>query len=59
MELWCVEDNNFTNTDLNFYDCGEEICVPEYSFGPVARDHFIIHFILSGKGTFKSGIKLY
>ena len=26
MEVWCVEDDNFTNTDLNFYDCGEEVC---------------------------------
>ena len=30
-----------------------------YFFGPVARDHFIIHFILSGKGTFRCGKNLY
>jgi len=59
MELWCVESDNFTNTDLNFYDCGEERCANGYFFGPVARDRFIIHFILSGKGTFKCGQKLY
>lgn len=59
MEVWCVETNNFTNTDLNFYDCGEEVCAKGYSFGPVARDRYIVHFILSGKGTFKCGKKLY
>jgi len=59
MELWCVEDSNFTNTDLNFYDCGEEVCSNGYFFGPVARNHFIIHFILSGKGTFRCGKKQY
>jgi len=59
MEVWCVEDDKFTNTDLNFYDCGEEVCAPGYFFGPVARDRFIIHFILSGKGTFRCGKNLY
>ncbi|MBU3182841.1 AraC family transcriptional regulator [Clostridium psychrophilum] len=59
MEVWCVENANFTNTDLNFYDCGEEVCAKGYFFGPVARNHYIIHFILSGKGTFICGKKLY
>lgn len=59
MEVWCVESDNFANTDLNFYDCGEEVCSSGYFFGPVARNHFIIHFILSGKGTFRCGKKLY
>jgi len=59
MEVWCVESDNFTNTDLNFYDCGEEVCSSGYFWGPVARNHFIIHFILSGKGIFRCGKKQY
>lgn len=59
MEQWYVGNDDFTNTDLNFYDCGEEVCASGYFYGPAVRNHFIIHFILSGKGTFKCGKKLY
>jgi AraC-like DNA-binding protein len=30
---------------------GEEKCSPEHSFGPYVREHFIIHFVISGCGT--------
>jgi len=29
---------------------GEERCEPRHSFGPYIREHFLIHFVLSGKG---------
>lgn len=58
-EQWYVGNTDFTNTDLNFYDCGEEVCTSGYSYGPAVRNHFIIHFILSGKGTFRCGKKTY
>ncbi len=57
--MWIVENDKFTNTDLNFYDCGEEKCPNGYFFGPAVRNHFVLHFILSGKGTFRCGKKLY
>ncbi len=31
--------------------CGIEHCPPDKSYGPVIRDDFHVHFILSGKGT--------
>jgi len=34
------------------YRCGIEDCAPGHSWGPAVRDHFIIHYILKGKGTF-------
>ncbi len=40
------------NTDLNVYRCGIEECLPDYSWGPGVRDHYIIHLIISGKGCF-------
>ncbi|NLB78217.1 MAG: AraC family transcriptional regulator [Clostridiaceae bacterium] len=40
------------NTDLNVYRCGIEECLPYHSWGPGVRDHYIIHVILSGKGSF-------
>ena len=30
---------------------GEHICPSSHSYGPYIRDHYIIHFCLSGKGT--------
>jgi AraC-like DNA-binding protein len=40
------------NTDLNVYRCGIEECLPEHSWGPGVRDHYIIHVIISGRGCF-------
>ena len=42
----------FNNTDLNIYQCGSEICNSEHSYGPAVRDHFLFHYIVSGKGIF-------
>ena len=41
------------HTDLNMYRCGIEDCVSRHSWGPAVRDHFIIHYILGGKGIFQ------
>ncbi len=40
--------------ELNIYQYGMEDCVPAHYFGPAVRDHFLIHFILGGKGTFRN-----
>jgi len=42
-------------TDLNVYRCGIQECKPGYSWGPGIRDHFIVHYILNGTGTFSDG----
>jgi len=42
-------------TDLNVYRCGMEECRPGYTWGPGIRDHFIVHYILDGTGTFSDG----
>ncbi|MGN1267301.1 MAG: AraC family transcriptional regulator [Dorea sp.] len=36
--------------DLNIYQYGYEKCKPLHSFGPYVRNHYLFHFILSGKG---------
>lgn len=45
--------NKPNHTDLNMYRCGIEDCSPGHSWGPAVRDHFIIHYILGGKGIFQ------
>lgn len=45
--------------ELNLYQFGVEDCLPGHSFGPAVRDHFLIHFILEGSGTFKAHDTVY
>lgn len=46
-------------TDLKVYRCGIEECKPEYTWGPGIRDHFIVHCILSGAGSFSDGSSVW
>ncbi len=43
------------NFDLNFYHFGEEVCSPSHQYGPAVRDHYLIHYVISGEGTFTKG----
>lgn len=36
--------------DLNLYQTGYEQCDPTHMFGPAKRNHYLFHYILSGKG---------
>lgn len=42
-------------TDLNVYRCGIQECKPGYTWGPGIRDLFIVHYVLTGEGTFSDG----
>ena len=37
----------------NIFYCGKEKCKPSHSFGPHTRNHFLLHFVESGKGIYK------
>ncbi|HBP37261.1 MAG TPA: AraC family transcriptional regulator [Clostridiales bacterium] len=41
--------------DINPLTCGWEDCIPGHSYGPAAREYYLIHFILSGKGFLERG----
>jgi len=47
--------NNQYNTDIELFQCGWEKCEPSHYFGPAVRDYYIIHYVVSGEGIFKTG----
>lgn len=49
----------YENHDLIVYHYGMEECTSGHSYGPALRDHFLIHYILSGRGTFQLDGKSY
>lgn len=36
--------------DLGIYQAGKESCVPGHIFGPSVRNHYLFHYVHSGKG---------
>lgn len=54
-----ISFDRFDHTDLNMYQCGTEDCIKNHSWGPGLRDHFLIHYVLSGKGIFQIGDMTY
>ncbi len=51
--------NPIHNSDLKVYQYGYEECAPEHTYGPATRDHYLLHFVHSGKGTFFCDNKSY
>lgn len=47
------------NTELYMYQCGIQQCESDHSWGPGIRDQYIIHYVISGSGTFESNGKTY
>lgn len=56
---YSVNSKYTVNSSFFVTQCGYENCQPNHSFGPVTRDHNIIHFVISGKGTFEINNKKY
>lgn len=51
--------NSYNTVELDMYHCGIEDCKPSHSYGPAIRDHFLIHYIFSGKGIFQVRDRVY
>ncbi len=55
----CLELFYKKNVDLYLCYCGMEDCSKGHSFGPAKREDYLIHYIISGKGTYHVGEKTY
>ena len=44
---------------LAVYNVGYQKCDPLYQWGPGIRDHFLIHYIISGQGFYETNGKIY
>ena len=51
--------NTEESDDLYVYCCGLSQTLPGHSFGPALKPHFMIHYVISGKGSFSIGGKKY
>ncbi|MCR4618416.1 MAG: AraC family transcriptional regulator [Lachnospiraceae bacterium] len=54
-----LEFHNKKVGSLYLNNCGCSQTEPLHSFGPASKPHFLIHYVLSGKGTFKFRGKTY
>ncbi len=50
---------SLNHADLNMYQCGTQNCEPGHAYGPAVRDHFLIHYVLDGKGKYCFDNKVY
>lgn len=50
MESWFAGDKAYGS--LFVKHCGFERCQRAHQFGPAVRDHYLLHFVASGKGQF-------
>ena len=40
------------NVELSIFNCGQQRCEGGYTWGPGVRDHYLIHYVVQGKGTY-------
>lgn len=49
----CLESVEKSQHDLYLCYCGIQDCDPSHSFGPAIRHEYLVHVVLSGKGTYR------
>ena len=51
---------NYTdNVELSIFNCGLQSCERGYTWGPGVRDHYLIHYVVDGKGTYTVNNTVY
>ncbi|MFV0412961.1 MAG: AraC family transcriptional regulator [Oscillospiraceae bacterium] len=41
------------NAELSVYNCGLQSCDKGYTWGPGVRDHYLVHLVITGKGSYR------
>lgn len=49
--LYDLMIENLNLTDVNPLICGHHECEPSHRYGPATREHYLIHYVLQGRGT--------
>ena len=49
MEIYWSDDS--ADKDVFVRQCGSEACACGHQYGPAVRDHFLVHYVASGKGV--------
>jgi AraC-like DNA-binding protein len=57
MEIYWSDDS--ADKDVFVRQCGSEACARGHQYGPAVRDHFLIHYVASGKGVFYADGRTY
>ena len=52
-ESWLAQNPNGVG-ELSFLFCGRQNCAPGDSVGPAVREHYLLHFCLSGRGVYQA-----
>lgn len=52
-----IENDRFV--DLNLFQVGCEKCKPLHQFGPAIRNHYLFHYVISGRGRLDTGGQRY
>lgn len=61
-ETMRIESVLFVNQhwrELNPTQCGREQCAPSHHYGPAVRDCYLLHYVVSGKGSFSANGSTY
>lgn len=53
------KQTDIDHIDLSIFNCGQQSCEGGYTWGPGVRDHYLIHYIVRGKGTFSVDRTVY
>lgn len=56
---YSYKDTLKENPSLSVYNTGCQKCPPGYGWGPAMRDHYLIHYIASGCGTYRANDRIY
>ncbi|MBO5461115.1 MAG: AraC family transcriptional regulator [Ruminococcus sp.] len=54
-EYYCLEFLRKDSIELSLAYCGKDVCEPGHTYGPAARDEYLLHYIIDGKGQFTVG----